>query len=227
MTLRRRYEAKLTEEIGHQAAGRLHRHRPRRRRHARGRPRDRRLLRGHRTGASRCCRSSSGAIRSACSRTGTTRSTSRGRAPRSSPGSRSPWAVWSPRSSASASAGTGPASDLAHATRPGRADGRLVRHGGVADLLRRRSRRARSAERTWSARSWPTARVASAWRTSSRRNARSVLAVLEENRDVHAALRDALIARDELVRDEILDGHREGARPTLLSVARRLFSSRL
>ena len=29
--------------------------------------------------------------------------------------------------------------------------------------------------------------------------------VLEENRDVHAALRDALIERDELVRDEILD----------------------
>jgi cell division protease FtsH len=27
--------------------------------------------------------------------------------------------------------------------------------------------------------------------------------VLEENRDVHAALRDALIERDELVRDEI------------------------
>ena len=32
-----------------------------------------------------------------------------------------------------------------------------------------------------------------------------VRAVLAENRDVHAALRDALIARDELVRDEILD----------------------
>ena len=30
-------------------------------------------------------------------------------------------------------------------------------------------------------------------------------AVLAENRDVHAALRDALIQRDELVRDEILD----------------------
>jgi len=29
--------------------------------------------------------------------------------------------------------------------------------------------------------------------------------VLEENRDVHAALRDALIARDELVRDEIIE----------------------
>jgi ATP-dependent Zn protease len=29
--------------------------------------------------------------------------------------------------------------------------------------------------------------------------------VLEENRDIHAALRDALISRDELVRDEILD----------------------
>jgi ATP-dependent Zn protease len=29
--------------------------------------------------------------------------------------------------------------------------------------------------------------------------------VLEENRDVHAALRDALIERDELVRDEILE----------------------
>ncbi len=29
--------------------------------------------------------------------------------------------------------------------------------------------------------------------------------VLEENRDVHAALRDALIARDELVRDDILE----------------------
>ena len=29
--------------------------------------------------------------------------------------------------------------------------------------------------------------------------------VLEENRDVHAALRDALIERDELVRDEISD----------------------
>jgi hypothetical protein len=28
--------------------------------------------------------------------------------------------------------------------------------------------------------------------------------VLELNADVHAALRDALIARDELVRDEIL-----------------------
>ena len=28
--------------------------------------------------------------------------------------------------------------------------------------------------------------------------------VLDENRDVHAALRDALIARDELVRDDIL-----------------------
>jgi ATP-dependent Zn protease len=31
-----------------------------------------------------------------------------------------------------------------------------------------------------------------------------VRAVLEENRDVHAALRDTLIERDELVRDEIL-----------------------
>ena len=29
--------------------------------------------------------------------------------------------------------------------------------------------------------------------------------VLEENRDVHAALRDTLIERDEIVRDEILD----------------------
>ena len=29
--------------------------------------------------------------------------------------------------------------------------------------------------------------------------------VLEENRDIHAALRDALIERDELVRDEISD----------------------
>ncbi len=32
-----------------------------------------------------------------------------------------------------------------------------------------------------------------------------VTAVIEENRDVHAALRDALIARDEIVRDEILE----------------------
>ena len=32
-----------------------------------------------------------------------------------------------------------------------------------------------------------------------------VRAVLAENRDVHAALRDALIARDELVRDDILE----------------------
>ena len=29
--------------------------------------------------------------------------------------------------------------------------------------------------------------------------------MLEENRDVHAALRDALIARDELIRDDILE----------------------
>ena len=29
--------------------------------------------------------------------------------------------------------------------------------------------------------------------------------MLEENRDVHAALRDALIERDELVRDEIVE----------------------
>ena len=35
--------------------------------------------------------------------------------------------------------------------------------------------------------------------------AERVREVLEENRDVHAALRDALIARDELVRDEILE----------------------
>ena len=32
-----------------------------------------------------------------------------------------------------------------------------------------------------------------------------VRAVLAENRDVHAALRDALIARDELVREDILE----------------------
>jgi ATP-dependent Zn protease len=32
-----------------------------------------------------------------------------------------------------------------------------------------------------------------------------VIAVLEANRDVHAALRDALIARDELIRDDILE----------------------
>ena len=32
-----------------------------------------------------------------------------------------------------------------------------------------------------------------------------VRAVLEENRDVHAALRDTLIERDEIVRDEILE----------------------
>ena len=41
--------------------------------------------------------------------------------------------------------------------------------------------------------------------------------VLEENRDVHAALRDALIERDELVRDEIGDRHREGAREPQLA----------
>jgi cell division protease FtsH len=42
-----------------------------------------------------------------------------------------------------------------------------------------------------------------------------VRAVLETNRDVHAALRDALIARDELVRDEILQviEHALSARP--------------
>lgn len=32
-----------------------------------------------------------------------------------------------------------------------------------------------------------------------------VRAVLEENRDIHTALRTALVQRDELVRDEILE----------------------
>ena len=45
--------------------------------------------------------------------------------------------------------------------------------------------------------------------------------MLEENRDVHAALRDALIARDELVRDEILEVIEQALVRTLLASAKR------
>ncbi|MFN8233276.1 MAG: hypothetical protein U0V56_07330 [Actinomycetota bacterium] len=55
------------------------------------------------------------------------------------------------------------------------------------------------AARTSLPRCSPTPRASSASRTSSKPSGSRVRAALEENRDIHAALRDALIDRDELV----------------------------
>ena len=90
-----------------------------------------------RTAGSRCCRSSSGEDRSACSPTVTRKSGSRGTGRRSSRGSRSPWVGWPPRSCSSGS--PGPVRERPHGgDAAGRPDGGLLRDGRVADLVRRR-----------------------------------------------------------------------------------------
>ena len=112
--------------------------------------------------------------------------------------------------------GTGPGGRPRARDQPGRADGRLVRHGRLADLATTRS---------------PTGPIGGANLVGKvladeegRQRVEDILEaqrervreVLEENRDVHAALRDALIERDELVRDEILEVIEKAlARPTL------------
>ena len=101
--------------------------------------------------------------------------------------------------------GTGPGADLAHATAAGGADGRVLRHGGLADQLR--GGRRRSAVALEPRRQDPRQhRDEAEGRGHPRGPARSALrAVLAENRDIHAALVAALLDRDELVRDDILE----------------------
>ena len=106
-------------------------------------------------------------------------------------------------------AGTGPAGDLQAATTAARPDGRLARHGRLADLLRR--------GRPWraAATSWPRCSPT----TTAGTRSRSILddakadgrpAMLDDHRHVVEALRDALLERDELIGDEILDVIRRG-----------------
>ena len=101
--------------------------------------------------------------------------------------------------------GTGPASDLAAATVARRPDGRRVRHGGLADLLR--GRRGRPDRRTNL-----VAKVLSDAQGKAR--VEDILtqqkqlrrgAARRERRRPRARSRDALIERDELVGDEILE----------------------
>ncbi len=101
--------------------------------------------------------------------------------------------------------GTGPAADLAHATAWLAAQmvgafgmaGSLISYEAVTTGPARRSNLVGKV--------LANARDEAARRGHPRGPARARPAVLEENRDVHAALRDALIARDELVRDDILE----------------------
>ena len=199
-------EAKFTEEIGAEAAVRLHRHRSRGRRDARGGARDRRLPPRERTVASRCSRSSSAGARSGCSRTATRRSASRGPGPRSRPGSRSPSAGWSPRSMCLGESGTGPARRPRRTRRPWRRS--MVGSFGMAGSLISLRRRHRRADRRREPRRQGARRhggQAAGGGHPRRPEASACARCLAENRDVHAALRDALIDRDELVRDEILE----------------------
>ena len=99
--------------------------------------------------------------------------------------------------------GTGPAADLAHATTLAANMVGSFGSSGLADLVRCDHRRADR---------WPEPGGQGARRQEGRQKVEDILEqqrqrvreVLELNADVHAALRDALIARDELVRDEIL-----------------------
>ena len=108
--------------------------------------------------------------------------------------------------------GTGPASDLAYAT--GLAAQMVGSFGMAGSLISYEAIVAGrdQPDRTWSPRSWATATAKQRVEDILEAQRARVREVLEENRDVHAALRDALIERDELVREEIGDGHREGAR---------------
>ena len=103
--------------------------------------------------------------------------------------------------------GTGPANDLMMATQLA---AQMVGSFGMAgslDLLRRglaRSDRRREPRREGAG---GRAAASRAWRTSSRRRRSASWRCSTENRDVHAALAQALVDRDELVREEILAGH--------------------
>ena len=107
-------------------------------------------------------------------------------------------------------AGTGPAGDLAHATSVAAHDGRIARHGGLARVATRRSSPDRS-RRASSARCSATKRAATPSRRMLEQAKDEVRKLLDENRHLVVALRDALLERDELVGDEIMDVLRESA----------------
>ena len=99
--------------------------------------------------------------------------------------------------------GTGPAADLAARDDARGADGRLVRHGGLARLLRGdRGGPDRLEEPRRQGARRPGGQGTASRRSSTEQKDR-VTKLLDENRHVVVALRDALIARDELVGDEI------------------------
>ncbi|MDP9297979.1 MAG: AAA family ATPase [Actinomycetota bacterium] len=99
--------------------------------------------------------------------------------------------------------GTGPANDLAHATDLA---AKMVGAFGMAGSLISYDAAAQGALSNSNLVAKVLADAEGKQRVEDILTAQkeNVRAVLEENRDVHAALRDALIERDELVRDEIL-----------------------
>ncbi len=82
-------------------------------------------------------------------------------------------------------------------------DGRVARHGRVADLLRRGGHPGR-APTSWP-RCWPPMPAGRRWSASSTTPRPPPAGLLETNRHLVEALRDALLDREELVGDEILD----------------------
>ena len=98
--------------------------------------------------------------------------------------------------------GTGPPPTSA-ARLARRPDGRLLRHVRLADQLRRHRRGPDRVEEPGRTRARGHRRRPGSRRSSTRR--RRVVAPLEEQRDVVVSLRDASIARDELVRGDPRD----------------------
>ena len=202
-----------------EAAGRVHRGREAHDRDARGRARDRSRTSSARTASSRCCRSSSAATRSVCSRTPTARSASRAPVPSCSGSMKIAFGGMTRRGAVLRRVGHRPVGRPRARDAHRGADGRLVRHGRLARVVRGdRGRSDRAGHRRQGARQrGRTRRGREAARPGEGRRAE----LLDDNRHLVIALRDELLEREELVGDEIVDVLARGR-----SSARRLDDGR-